>query len=442
MNQTAPAQRNEAEYQSFLQIQDAMRSLMAQGIAIPDDYKALYIKLLLFHGQLDELRAFGAPLGITVLKITAAEKWAESRGLPILALGEAEEILIMDPPHVSKDGYFPNDDTLRTITGNKPFVAEMHDVVVRAQSDFILTPDGFAIHNAASHPLYGSFVSLMEDKTVMGVRGTDIVTEVKKPDRVIEKGIFLSGLASKHFAHWFAEILPKLRLYEKHPAYKDYPIIVDDVMPDSHYDYLKRLTSNEVIRIPNGHSFFCHSLLVAPTPSFFPFNLTKGYTVPNDVIAPISPEALYWLRSKILATTTPHSPPLFSTKIYLSRRKMAWRHMKNEAEVAACLEARGFQPVYIEELSLDEQIELFRHAEIIVAPNGSGTVNLVYAPESVRLIMLSQSNLFNWCGYCGPLRAMGYKDILFVISDEYDERKHASYTAPIDLLEAALDRAF
>lgn len=79
-------------------------------------------------------------------------------------------------------------------------------------------------------------------------------------------------------------------------------------------------------------------------------------------------------------------------KIYISRAKAKTRQIINEEVVSQLLETRGFQTVFLEELSVLEQVAIFSHAEIIVAVHGSGLTNLVFCAPQTKVIELFSPN--------------------------------------------------
>ncbi len=76
------------------------------------------------------------------------------------------------------------------------------------------------------------------------------------------------------------------------------------------------------------------------------------------------------------------------TRFVVSRGKTRSRRVVNESELLARLEPLGFHPVYLEDLSLLEQITLFSRAEAIVASTGAGLVNLIHARPGVPVAIL------------------------------------------------------
>jgi hypothetical protein len=75
-------------------------------------------------------------------------------------------------------------------------------------------------------------------------------------------------------------------------------------------------------------------------------------------------------------------------RFVVSRSKTRSRRVVNEAGLLARLEPLGFRPVYLEDLSLLEQITLFARAEAIVASTGAGLVNLIHARPGIPVAIL------------------------------------------------------
>jgi capsular polysaccharide biosynthesis protein len=98
---------------------------------------------------------------------------------------------------------------------------------------------------------------------------------------------------------------------------------------------------------------------------------------PTDIVAR--------LRERILGRTPPAGEP-GPRRVYFSRRGWSMRVMLNEAELEAALVARGFAVVHPEEMSVTEQINLMRDAEVLVAPTGAGLANALFAPLEARII--------------------------------------------------------
>jgi hypothetical protein len=76
------------------------------------------------------------------------------------------------------------------------------------------------------------------------------------------------------------------------------------------------------------------------------------------------------------------------TRFVVSRGKTRSRRVVNEAALLARLEPLGFRPVFLEDLPLVEQIDLFARAEAIVASTGAGLINLIHARPGTPVAIL------------------------------------------------------
>lgn len=73
-------------------------------------------------------------------------------------------------------------------------------------------------------------------------------------------------------------------------------------------------------------------------------------------------------------------------RVYVDRRRSSSRELLNEAEIVSVLKIYDFVPVCLEDISLKEQIYLFREAESIIAPHGAGLTNIVFCNKECKII--------------------------------------------------------
>jgi len=78
--------------------------------------------------------------------------------------------------------------------------------------------------------------------------------------------------------------------------------------------------------------------------------------------------------------------PAGTRRIYISRSGTRLRRTTNEAEVAAVLEARGFETVRPETLSHADQVRLFGEAAVVVGTGGAALTNLIFAPRGAVVV--------------------------------------------------------
>jgi len=82
-------------------------------------------------------------------------------------------------------------------------------------------------------------------------------------------------------------------------------------------------------------------------------------------------------------------------RIYVSRKLATARRVFNEDEVTATLHEFRFQTVLLEQMSLKEQIKLFRESHVIAGPHGAGLANIVFSePETILVEFLHETGLY------------------------------------------------
>ena len=75
-------------------------------------------------------------------------------------------------------------------------------------------------------------------------------------------------------------------------------------------------------------------------------------------------------------------------RLYISRSKAEYRRVVNEDKLLEVLHRYGFHSLYLEELTVTEQIEIFSSAELIIAPHGAGLVNISYCNKKASILEL------------------------------------------------------
>lgn len=101
----------------------------------------------------------------------------------------------------------------------------------------------------------------------------------------------------------------------------------------------------------------------------FPTFVTRQYSgyVPDEILT--------FFEKKLM----PDRPRKANRLIYISRKKAAVRRVLNEDDVISSLEVYGFQAYCLEDMSFEEQIELFYDAHMVVGPHGAGFTNLIFS---------------------------------------------------------------
>jgi len=189
-----------------------------------------------------------------------------------------------------------------------------------------------------------------------------------------KRGLYTSVLhlpwAGNNNYHWFIDCLPRLYFVlqtMQEPIHiimrRDLPeyqvqtlqFILQDC-PDARIEFIGRYEKWQVEE------------LILPS---FVSNAQSGY-LPAGISA--------WLRQKIWQGYNVHRANR-KRRIYISRANARTRRVLNEAELLPILARYDFEIFRAEELSYQQQVQLFYEAEAVVAPHGAGLTNLLFAEQ-------------------------------------------------------------
>lgn len=77
-----------------------------------------------------------------------------------------------------------------------------------------------------------------------------------------------------------------------------------------------------------------------------------------------------------------------SGNIYISRSQARARKITNEQKLLEVLKKYNFEIYLLENLSFEEQIDLFSRTKNIVAPHGAGLTNIVFTKNTINILEL------------------------------------------------------
>lgn len=83
-------------------------------------------------------------------------------------------------------------------------------------------------------------------------------------------------------------------------------------------------------------------------------------------------------------------------RVYISRRNTA-RPLPNEEHIETLLSEHGFAILHLEDMPWREQIKVFQHARLIVAPHGAGLANLAFASSGATVVEVTFGLHYNRC---------------------------------------------
>ncbi|WP_338633881.1 glycosyltransferase family 61 protein [Afipia carboxidovorans] len=259
------------------------------------------------------------------------------------------------------------------------------------------------------------------------------------PPAQIEAGICMFGIASRNYGHWILEHLPKMLNFKDAPIPSHIPIYIDGGMPSSHLETLDRLNfmNREIREIPKGPCHF-QNLYVSSPIANSPVDILPGNPM-HDTIWP--KDTFLKLRDALFAKMA--SPSQRQIKVFLSRKNYKLRRLLNESEIAAHLSREGFEVVEPENLTFDQQVEVFRSADIIVGSCSSALTNTLFCKPGCKVVgLIHDTPSFNFRSYASLIECSGAKPI-FVrgesVKSDGKHPYHLDYSVPIDRVVRACE---
>ena len=249
----------------------------------------------------------------------------------------------------------------------EPFNLEWHGVsavdypptgVTIAEQGSLLSRQGLLLTREGNELVHLSGGSLA---TIFGKWGAR--TYLPKPRQIDGDVLVMTrGLAQRNYYHWTIQMLALIRLANQAELRFDY--VAAPVRYPFTIETLQLLGVRHEQMIPMHHYTHVQAkrLIIPSVASQFP-----------------EPEAIHYLRNIM----SEHDWSLYESdnrlRIYVARRLRTSRHIVNETELIARLRPLGFQKVYLENMPLRRQIQMFQRAEVVVGPHGAGFTNAVYS---------------------------------------------------------------
>ena len=186
----------------------------------------------------------------------------------------------------------------------------------------------------------------------------------------IDEECFLMATCwGNNYAHWLFDSLPRLSAHirsECHPK-----LLLGKNPPAFQSQSLRMLGwSEEHLISPELELVKCRRLKVH---------------MASEVSGVPRPDCIRNIRQRLLDATDRSPSRKGSGRIYISRQKTR-RKIVNHPDIEAILREFGFEEVFCEELSFEEQVRIFSEAEAIFGHHGAGTINAMFAPAGAALI--------------------------------------------------------
>lgn len=214
-------------------------------------------------------------------------------------------------------------------------------------SGAVVTGDGFLIRDSADrvyHPLAGARV-----------------LHATEPPQVCDGKLAVAiSRGANNFAHVLADLLPKVWQIKEAGIRPDGWIVPSD--PPLWLDELLSeigVPRRARVELRPGHSISATHLVVASPSGFAP--------LPS-----------LWIRDALQGLLP--SSTRGHRRLFIRRHRAKTRRWLEEAEALVLFERLGFEPITMEELTLQEQLQISSEATAIIGVHGAGLAHVLLAP--------------------------------------------------------------
>lgn len=209
------------------------------------------------------------------------------------------------------------------------------------------------------------------------------VKTIRSPDVEHEQPIFFIGGANNYY-HWILDYLPRLQVLKENPLYQEM-----DCLVYSDWTSFQQQTM-ELLGLANVKKICYHGSNRIKVPQLVvPMTISRALMrnqLPDNWVPRIHSQSLQWLEQVFVHDRGIVQNP--QKLIYISRKNAPHRRLHNEQALLDKLQPLGFEVVNLEQMSFEQQINLFANCRMAVGPHGAAFANMAWAGKNFDLVEL------------------------------------------------------
>jgi capsular polysaccharide biosynthesis protein len=202
----------------------------------------------------------------------------------------------------------------------------------------------------------------------------------------------------QNYYHWMIEIVPRLYLIKDELSNKK--LILNSNLSKFQIDTLEKFNFKEIVFINDDELARCKSITFTSFPNFYSNRFIQIEKKKIKLIElNLNNSIMNQMKDWFIANNSliVNSLEIKNKKIYISRKKAAYRKILNEEILEKLLFKNEFVKVYLEELSFDQQVQLLNTTSIAVSIHGAGLTNILFMKQKTHIINLISENHHEFC---------------------------------------------
>lgn len=309
------------------------------------------------------------------------------------------------------------------------YLANLGRALIIGQTSLVLTPKALFCDEQA-----GALGKYSARNPWNGLELDWSTCEVKVNEKVTGKAIHFCDDYSPNYFHWLTECLPRMWIIDQFPEYAETPLLVDEQLPKACIQSLEMIKNKrEIIWVKKNALYEVEELIYPSTLSM----IHDNYGLPkltDDAL--ISPEGVEYVRKSFLKVGSKGK-----RKLFIARRSSGYRDLLNSEEIEQILLDDGFEIVFPERMSFQNQVKVFSQASIIISQTAAGLANLIFAPADCKVYALTTKAIHNFYVFSMLADACGI-ELRYILgnpvagSNQY--QVHEDFIVPIDLVRNAI----
>ena len=202
----------------------------------------------------------------------------------------------------------------------------------------------------------------------------------------------IRSLYNNMYYHMLIDDIPRLYQLCNHEALKtqNIKLLFSSPLSEAENFFLKKLLPSnfEITTVCKNSCYLVEEFIF----SSFISGKYSGY---------LAPEFIAWFQGKVL----PNRPRNKTNRILILRRGR--RRIVNNQILLKLLEKEGFKGYFLEDMSIEEQVELFYDADFVVATHGAGLSNIIFSSRIKVLELFSTPQVLPHYFYLS--KSLGHK---------------------------------
>jgi len=318
--------------------------------------------------------------------------------------------------------YFGSNEPEKTEKFMSPevYIAELENVSVIGENSVIIAGD-CCLYDMAKRDFENKYD--LRFSTLRCIDENYAIIDEADSYKTCEQAISLIGFAPYNYYHFTIELLSRLQYIDKFEKYHMLPLLIDEAalsIPQFR-ELLESVNTlrHPVISVKKNQMCKVKRLIYPSYNTWMPMNLKpRVQAKPQDYL--LAETAVRYIRSSILKDRKKKG----YRKIYISRKNTGNVRIINEENVAKLFEAYGFEIVYPESLSFEEQVKLFSEAEYVAGATGAAFTNIIYCPDNAKIMCIIPKE-YNFCIYSTIAKIVGAKCV-FVDAAIVERKSYSS----------------